>query len=140
MPQDKPSFFESVISGIAGSVKGLLAGGAVGATLGGLIGGLLGALTLSPAMIGVGAIAGASLLGSTMAAVGGLAGTVTGVVKSRERSGPNEQDIVNLANIAFAQGVSAGQEMQQNQSKTSFTQRIMNERAAQPPGASQSIH
>lgn len=95
------SIGSSIGSGMAGYVRGAIALGVVLGAVG-LVSGLLaagfemGALTtaLSSASFGLG--------------LGGLIGAVTGVMQNREKAAPDAQDIINVANISFAQGVSAG--------------------------------
>jgi hypothetical protein len=117
MADGKPSFISSTLSGISGSLKGMLTGGGVGAIMGAVVGGIIGGLATGGAGIGVGAIVGAELLGITMGAIGALSGTVTAVVASREAAQPTASDMVNVAKIAYAQGVSVGKQMEQEQSK-----------------------
>lgn len=113
---EKPTFFQSMKSGINGYIKGLFAGGAVGAVTGALVGaavaGLaaagvitIGATTLGA--IGIGALVGANIF----AGIGALSGMATEVVRSRERGQVSGQDVANVANIAFAQGITVGHEL-----------------------------
>src|SRR5262245_20877852 len=103
MSDDKPSFFHSMRSGISGFSKGLFAGGAVGA-LNGLVVGAILAIFSGPGVI-LGSIATGIAL---FASVGAFSGTVTEVVRSREAHQVSGQDVANVANIAFAQGVQVG--------------------------------
>ena len=108
----KPSFFKSTKEGIAGFIKGTLAGGLVGIIAGGLVGAIIGAATggFGLAVTGAGALLGAAYGGAVLGSIGSLAGTMTGVVRSREAGQVSGQDVTNIANIAFAQGLSMGHE------------------------------
>jgi hypothetical protein len=123
MVDNKPSFLGSMMSGVGGYVKGLLAGGAIGA----ITGGILGAVVTLGNPLGI--AAGAAIGGATLGGIGALAGTVTGVVKAREAQAPAAQDVVNLANITFAQGVATGQQLEH--AKGGFRARLEAERANQ---------
>ncbi len=116
----RPSFFESVKEGAKGWIKGALAGGSVGAVTGGIIGFLV---TLGNPF---GALAGAVALGGLFSTIGATAGTVTGVVRSREARIPSTQDMLNLANITYAQGVATGQQLEQ--AKGGYADKIAAER------------
>jgi hypothetical protein len=111
MAPAKPSFFSSVASGIKGFFKGIIAGGTVGVLTGGIVGGIVGALTLNPMSILGGIGLGAAIGGATFASIGAAAGTTTEVVRSREIGQVSGQDVANVANIAFAQGVTVGHDM-----------------------------
>ena len=145
----KPTFFSSVLSGIAGYVKGMIVGGVTGGAVGAAVGAVIGiaallvggaTLPLIPAMLAIGGMAmgGAVLGGSFMAGIGALSGTVTGVVKSREASQPSTQDVLNVANISFAQGVESGRAMEQQQEETKWRDRYAKEKAT--PEQSQRAH
>jgi hypothetical protein len=145
----KPSFFRSVMSGIAGYAKGALAGGLVGVIAGGLIGAIAGVfipgageaiaaaigLNTGTAIGGAAALAGAAggagIGGSILASVGSLAGAVTGVVKSREAATPSAQDVVNVAKISFTQGVAVGHQVGQEEASSKWRDRIAQQRGAQ---------
>ena len=106
--QNKPSFFSSTMSGIGGYFKGAIAGALVGAAALAAITGILALTPLATAgAIGIAAAWGAGIFGS----VGAVAGATTGVVKSREVAQVDAQDVVNVANIAFAQGLVTGHEI-----------------------------
>ncbi len=127
MAHGKPTFMESTLGGIKGTVKGLIAGGAIGAATGGVAGVVLG--IFAPPLMPLLALGGALIGGATLGSIGSLAGTVTGVVQTRESKRPEAQDVVNIANMAFAQGVDAGQQMAQ--ARGGFVDRIAAERASQ---------
>lgn len=130
----KPSFFDSTLKGIIGSVSGMLTGAGVGAILGASAGAVIALATGGFPAIGAGAMLGASLVGTTMAAVGMVSGTVTGVVASREAAQPTAADMMNVAKMAYSQGVSAGRQLEQEQSKgdetTKWRDRHAQEQAA----------
>ena len=112
---EKPSFLSSVASGIKGWAKGLLVGGMLGAASGAVIGAIVGVATAgfaAPALaiIGTGMIMGASILGGA----GAMAGTMTEVVRSRETA-PAADDVLNVAKISYAKGVSDGHQLAQEQ-------------------------
>lgn len=134
--QQPASFTSSLTSGISGFVKGTLAGGTIGAIGGAVVGGVIG-LIGGPAGAIAGATTGALVGGSVLAGIGSLAGTVTGVVQSREGNHPSADDVVSVAKVTFAQGVSVGQQMAQEQAaaQSNFAAKIkeQRERAAQQP-------
>ena len=110
-----PSFVSSTVSGITGFVKGALAGGGIGGIGGALVGALMVAVSaaifsnpLTWLAVGAGAAASAGIGASALGAIGAAAGTITGVMRSREANQPSAQDMVNIAKISFAQGVSVG--------------------------------
>jgi hypothetical protein len=109
MPDTKPTFFQSMMSGIKGWTKGLFAGGAVGAATGLIVGAIIGLLpgvalaTAAAYGLGYGTL--------LFASVGATSGAVTEVVRSREAHQVSGQDVTNVAKIAFAQGVSVGQQV-----------------------------
>ena len=112
----KPSCLTSMVSGATGFIKGAFAGGSVGAIAGAvvaaaaaLVGGTGVGLLAGPAAWG--AIVGAVALGT----VGSMAGTMTGVVRSREAAQVSGDDVVNVAKVAFSQGVSVGANISQMQ-------------------------
>lgn len=109
MAQGK-SFLGSLTDGVKGFAKGLLAGGVAGALIGGVVGATIGLLTGGVGIVGAMALAGALNGGAILASIAAPAGTVTGVIKGREAAQPSTQDVVNLANMAFAQGVAVGHE------------------------------
>lgn len=134
---NKPSFFSSVMSGIKGFVKGAFTGGFVGALVGGLIGAGLSAMTggLAAPMVLLGAIGtGATFGGVVFSSIGSVAGAFTEVIRSREPQQPSAQDIVNIANIAFAQGVAASQHynLDVDERSTKFRDRLAAERNQEP--------
>lgn len=108
MQQERPSFFESLIAGAKGIVKGAIVLGAMGLIGGGLIGGLLGGTGIITGGALVAGLAGGVAMGNMGVLVGGIIGAVTGVVQHREAANPDPQDIINVANISFAQGVETG--------------------------------
>jgi hypothetical protein len=145
--ESKPSFFRSTLSGIAGTFKGALAGAGVGAVMGAVLGAGFAVATggFGLAAIAFGAIVGAELLAIPMSIVGALSGTVTGVVTSRETAQPSAGDMMNVAKIAYAQGVSVGRQLEQEQGQgtetTKWRDRHAQEQAAKavaPQG--QTIH
>ena len=144
----KPSFMRSTLSGMLGTLKGALVGGGVGAAIGAVVG--IGVAIASGGLalpaLAFGAIVGAQLFALPMALVGALSGTVTGVVQSREAAQPSANDMVNVAKIAYAQGVSVGrqQTLEQEVDATETTQwrdRHAKEQAAKAiaPGG-QTVH
>ena len=97
---DRPGFFETLISGAVGMAKGAMILGGIGLAVGGL---------LSLALGGAAAVVSGALGFAMMGAVaGGLIGAFTGVAQTREAQASDPQDIINLANISFSQGVSVG--------------------------------
>lgn len=110
MAQQKTSFIKSVLSGITGFVKGAVTGGVVGAVSGAAVGAVVGLLTGGVGAAGAAALVGLGYGAPIFAWIGGLTGMATGVVHSREPE-VSAQDVVNVANIAFAQGVQVGHEM-----------------------------
>jgi hypothetical protein len=115
--QEEPSFFQSVKSGIGGFIKGIFAGGTVGAVTGAVIGaavaGLAAAGAITIAATALGAIGTGALIGAVaFGAIGSFSGMTTEVVKSRQKiHHVSGQDVLNVANIAFAQGITVGHEM-----------------------------
>lgn len=105
-PKQRPSFLSSVMAGVMGAVKGALALGAIAAVGGAAVGAIAsgGAIPVALAFAGLAGYAG-GLLG---ASIGGY----TGVLQSREAAAPDAQDIINVANISFAQGVEVGHHQQ----------------------------
>ena len=151
MEEKKPSFFSSTMDGIQGTIKGTLAGGAVGAVAGAAVAaigalvfpgaaealastltasgidlaGTLGAIGTATA---VGATAGAATLGS----VGASAGMVTEIVRGREETQISGEDVANVAKISYAQGISVGHAIAQEQQaevSTKFRDKIAQQRA-----------
>lgn len=107
----RPTFFSSVLSGITGAVKGAIGVGVLGAAAGVIVGVGLGAFAAAGAgTMAAGAVLGAISGGITGVEIGTVLGAITGIVKSRETDPPEAQDIVNLAKISFAQGVSTGRD------------------------------
>ena len=118
---DKPSFFSSLTAGAIGMVKGTLALGIIGALVGSGVGAIAGASGLlagtavlaDAAAVGLsatftGAVLGSALFAQLGSSLGGIAGAVTGVMQNREQHGADAQDVTNIANMAFAQGIEAG--------------------------------
>lgn len=146
----KPSFFASVASGIGGFIKGTLAGGFMGVIGGGLIGALaiaVGAIMGGPltiAAVGASALLGATIGASALATVGAAAGTMTSVVRSREAGQPTAEDVVNVAKISFAQGVSVsmmqGAALAQQQPETTHNRDKLAAQRAGAMAASQVIN
>lgn len=133
---EKPSFIKSTVSGMTGFVQGTLTGGIIGAAGGAIIAGILAAFTGGLGAIG-GALIGGGVIGAlAMGSVGAMAGTMTGVVKSREASQPSAQDVVNVAKVAFSQGVIVGHTMSQNpelvQEENKWRDKVARERSQQP--------
>jgi len=124
---DQPSFFNTLMSGTKGMAKGAAILGGIGLVTGALLSFVFGG---APAVIG-GAI-GFALMGG---AAGSLIGAFTGVAQSREIQAADPQDIINLANITFAQGVAVGRSKElskQNaveleQAASSFREKIASE-------------
>ncbi len=115
---DKPTFFGSLNASSWGFVKGAIALGVIGALGGAIIGTGLGAFGIGVAttttsfvsLAGAvkGALLGAAIGAASLAELGAVIGTYTGVMQYREAATPSAQDIINVANISFAQGVSVG--------------------------------
>lgn len=110
----KPSFFESLKAGAFGSLKGMLILGGIGLTTGALLGGLAGAMGLLIVSEGisatvVGALGGGIVCAEIGMGLGALVGAITGVIQSREGQVPDAQDLINMNNMAFAQGAAAAQ-------------------------------
>lgn len=146
MAEGKPSFFSTTLSGITGSIKGALTGLAVGAALGAAIGATIAVATVGfgiPALLG-GAILGAQYVGIPMGVIGAMSGTMTGVVTSREQGSPTAGDMMNVAKMAYSQGVSVGRQMEQEQGKgqesTKWRDRYAQEQAAKATDQGQTIH
>ncbi len=129
--QKTKSFWASVEDGLRGMVVGALVLGAIGAGVGLIGGAAVGALGLGiasaslfaplvgsfafvegmiPATAGVGAMLG---LGSGLS-IGSTLGGIAGIVKGREAAAVSGQDVVNVANMAFAQGYTAAKEQGAN--------------------------
>ena len=131
------SFFGSIAgavkSGIGSMFKGSIALGIVGA----LVGAVMGAIAAPAGGMLAGAAAVAVGLGLEGAVVGGFLGAITGVLKSREQHGPDAQDVVNVANMAFAQGVAVGrgQEIGRDVGHTRKTDHFQQQLAAEKSGA-----
>lgn len=134
---DKPSFLGSLASAAIGYVKGAIAGGLVGIAGGAAVGALVG---LATGGLGAAVIGGAYIGGSVLASIGGLAGAVTDVVKYRSPPQPTMDDVKNVANAAYAQGMAVGQQIEQERevASTRFRDQISRERTAM--GVSQQIH
>jgi hypothetical protein len=137
----KPSFFGSMMNGITGTVKGTLAGGAVGIITGAAIGAIAGLATggLALAAVAGAAVTGAMIGGAALALIGSAAGMVTGVVRHREAAQPSAQDVVSVAKVSFAQGVSVGHNIGHEHASTAFRDREAQRRAA-AAAQSQQIH
>ena len=67
------------------------------------------------------ALVGAELVGIPMAFIGAISGSVTGVVTSRETATPTANDVMGVAKMAYAQGLSTGLAQQQEVSKEAET-------------------
>jgi hypothetical protein len=124
MTDNKPSFFNSMMSGINGYAKGFFAGGAVGA-LSGLVVGAVIAIFAGPAAILGGIAYGAAFF----AGIGALSGTVTEVVRSRETQQVSGQDAATTANVAFAQGVTVGRNLEVADTQRKFQEAEAKRRA-----------
>lgn len=103
--ENKPTFFESLRAGVYGMAKGALMLGGIGLVVGGGVGALIGAL---PGVSLFAGLAGAALFAEMGMLVGGVLGAFTGIAQSREQGVVSAEDVVNVANISFAQGVEAG--------------------------------
>lgn len=105
---DDQPFNRSLLAGLKGMAKGALVLGITGLIAGAALGGLLGATAIMPGgALFVGSTA-AAALGQMGAVIGTIIGGFTGVVASREVQAPDAQDVINIANISFAQGVAVG--------------------------------
>ncbi len=104
----KTSFFGSVISGVTGAIKGSVGLGLLGAAVGAAVGLAIFAFNPIAGGMGIAAIMGALGGAQIGVSVGAPLGAITGVIKSREANAPEAQDIINVANIAFAKGVEVG--------------------------------
>jgi hypothetical protein len=101
--------FSNIKAGLGGMVKGIVALGIIGAIGGALVIGGLGVaagggIAQIATLAGLGAIGG----GIKFAGIGALVGAVMGVMQNREQHGSDAQDVTNIANMAFAQGMAAG--------------------------------
>lgn len=103
----KPSFTSSLIAGAVGFAEGLLVLGLVGAIAGGGVGAILGATGLLAGEILGGAMVGAINTGLIAASIGATVGPIVGVIQHRESASVDTQDVINVANIAFAQGMAS---------------------------------
>ncbi len=124
--ETRPSFFYSVTRGIRGYLKGAIAGGSLGMAAGIALGAVVGAITGGLAAIATGAILFGLYGMLSTGAVGAFAGLATEVVKSRETDLPSAGGIVNLANMAFAQGVASAEIG--GPETTKFRNKILSER------------
>ncbi|MFW0776616.1 MAG: hypothetical protein ACN2B6_02730 [Rickettsiales bacterium] len=142
------SFIESVSAGIRGYAKGLLVGGATGAVAGAVVGAIAVAVTgggLGLAALGAGALTGALSAGAAFAAIGAIAGLATDVVRSREKNQVSAEDVTNVANIAFAQGLAMGHDRAMNSPETSAAEsrkfrEMIEQQRAQSTSQGKSIH
>ena len=105
---DKASFFSSLMAGISGFVKGTIALGIVGALVGATGGAIIGAFSAEAGAVAATAIAGAINTGAIGAMLGSTFGPIVSILQSREQGAVDGQDVVNVANMAFAQGMQAG--------------------------------
>ena len=112
----KSSFFRSTMEGIKGYVKGAIAGGLTGIVAGAAVGAIVGIFLPMGSIAAAGV--GAMWVGSALAGLGSFSGMATGVVQSREGAKINAQDVINVANISFAQGVSSAQQLAQAEEKS----------------------
>lgn len=148
-------FSENFGAAVRGLVKGAIILGAAGLAVGGLVGlgidlaGGGGAFAAAAQATGLSttaytALASALTFGQMAAAVGAVAGAATGVMQRREPQAVDPQDIVNIANISFAQGMEAGRsqsvsmasKMDVAQTATRFQDRLAAEKAAPQAGRS----
>ncbi len=105
---EKPSFFESLKAGFFGMVRGAVIVGAIGLVAGAGLGALLGGIGIVPGGAAAVATVGAIGFAQMGVSVGGLIGSFTGIAMSREAVAVDAQDVINVANISFAQGVETG--------------------------------
>jgi hypothetical protein len=91
--------------GLSSAVIGIAIGAAVGALIG-----IAMPLTVGLTMGLLGGAAGGYILG-------GAYGNIRGMKEIKLGSGASEQDVVNIANMAFAQGYTAGKEQATNSPK-----------------------
>jgi hypothetical protein len=108
MAQDKVSFLDSLKAGAFGMAKGAVMLGLLGIVAGGALGAALGAASIIPGGAATAATLGAIAFGQMGTVIGTIIGGFTGVVASREVQAVDAQDVINIANISFAQGVEVG--------------------------------
>ena len=108
METQKPSFLESLKAGSVGLIKGAAILGIIGFALGGIVGAALALAT--PAATALPIMGLAISFGNIGISIGALVGAFTGVTQAREVQAADPQDIINMTNMAFAQGVSAGRD------------------------------
>ena len=134
----KPSVIGSLAAGTLGFIKGAIALGAIGAAVGTVIGAGLGAFGIGTSSMAAGAAFGA-VRGVAYAALGAIIGGASSVMQYREAKGPDAQDIINVANISFAQGVEVGRNQnisehaieKLKEAQRTFQQTIAQQRAPQ---------
>lgn len=146
----KPTFAQSVVSGIAGAAKGAISGSITGAIGGAFVGAALGGLAVATggaagvlaALATIGsATLGSSVIGAAVfAPIGALAGLVTNVVKSRETRSPTATDMANVAKISFAQGVQVGAKLERASNQSRFEQTYIDEKQKLVMGERQVSH
>jgi hypothetical protein len=113
---EKPTFFESLKAGAIGMFKGAATLGIAGLVAGAALGAVLGGTALiagGAPMVAAAFAIGFAEIGIT---VGGIIGGFTGVAQNREAQAPDAQDMINLANISFAQGAATAQNKNVTQS------------------------
>lgn len=138
--ENKPTFGDSVKAGLFGMIKGAAILGAIGLVVGSGIGLALGAAGIAEGGALLAAGFGAAAMAEMGVFIGGLIGAFTGVAQSRDKA-IDQQDVINLSNIAFAQGVEAGrsqsvsQEAKQElkEAATNFQARLSAEQSSARP-------
>jgi hypothetical protein len=109
MAKDKPSLFTDLTNVAAEGSRGLLLGALIGVIGGAIIGAAMGAI-IPGLLIGAAAASGAMFGAGFIGSYGSLAGAMRGFFKPRQAEAASGQDVVNMANIAFAQGYDSGKE------------------------------
>lgn len=132
-----PSFMRTMMSGVKGFFKGAVAGGAVGSIAGAVMGAaaLMASFSFGNAIGSLDVpftMAAASAAGTAIfAAIGAISGTMTDIVRCRETNHFSTQDVVTVAQISYAQGLSQGLSQQQETGKSQDWDKFAKERLDQ---------